>query len=77
MVNDNIYALSAEAKKRCGIDSLPGSLAEALSALEADQTLGAAFGDLFMKRFLDFKWKEAHEFATTVHPWELDKYVNI
>lgn len=76
-INDNIYALSAETKKQRGIESLPGSLVEALNALEADDTLCAAFGEPFMQKFLELKRKEAHEFATTVHPWELEKYVNV
>ncbi|MGD2271334.1 MAG: type I glutamate--ammonia ligase [Desulfobacterales bacterium] len=76
-INDNIYALSLETKKQRGIESLPGSLAEALTELEADETLCKAMGELFIEKFLELKWKESHEFATTVHPWELEKYVSV
>lgn len=76
-INDNIYALSEKTKKQRGIASLPGNLAEALTALEGDKTLYSAFGETFMQKFLDLKWKEVHDFATTVHPWELEKYVNV
>jgi glutamine synthetase len=76
-INDNIYALSPQVKKDRGIEALPGDLAEALTALESDKTLCRALGETLVEKFLDIKWKEVKEFATTVHPWELEKYVNI
>lgn len=76
-INDNIYALSPDDKKDRGIENLPGDLAEALKAFESDRSLCKALGEILVQKFLDIKWKEAKEFATTVHPWELEKYVNV
>ena len=76
-INDNIYALSPEKRRGMGIEELPGDLKEALEAFRSDEVLCAAFGEPLVSKFLDFKEKETKEFATTVHPWELEKYVNV
>lgn len=76
-INDNIYALTPNEKFAKGIGDLPGDLKEALEAFEADEVLCEAFGDTFVKKFLDIKRKDVKEFATTVHSWELEKYVNV
>jgi glutamine synthetase len=76
-INDNIYALSPDEKKRRGIEDLPGSLKEALEAFKKDQLVQDALGELLARKFLEIKEKEVKEFATFVHPWELEKYVNV
>ena len=76
-INDNIYALSPQEKKERGIMDLPGSLKEALEALKEDTVLLDALGKPLTEKFLEIKEKEAQDFAVTVHPWELEKYVNV
>ncbi len=76
-INDNIYALSPREKKERGIMDLPGSLKEALEALRDDTVLLDALGETLAEKFLEIKEKEAQDFAVTVHPWELEKYVNV
>ncbi len=76
-INDNIYELTPKEKQARGIENLPADLKEALDAFEADEVLRAAFGDTFTRTFLAFKRKEVAEFTTTVHPWELEKYVDV
>ncbi|MBW1955236.1 MAG: glutamine synthetase [Deltaproteobacteria bacterium] len=76
-VNDNIYALTPEERRRRGIQDLPGDLREALNAFASDRVLCNAFGDAFVSRFLDIKGKDVKAFSTTVHPWELEKYVHV
>ncbi|MBT3805928.1 MAG: type I glutamate--ammonia ligase [Desulfobacula sp.] len=76
-INDNIYAFSPKEKQAHGIENLPGDLKDALNAFEADKVLCNAFGPAFVENFLALKRKDVSEFATTVHPWELEKYVNI
>jgi glutamine synthetase len=76
-INDNIYRLTKEEKKSRGIQDLPGDLKEALTEFAADEVLCKAFGNILVEKFLELKWKEVNEFATTIHPWELEKYVNV
>ncbi|MBC2735886.1 MAG: type I glutamate--ammonia ligase [Desulfobacteraceae bacterium] len=76
-INDNIYALTPEEKSARGIGDLPSDLKEALDAFEADTTLNGAFGKSFTEKFLALKRREVTEFSTTIHPWELETYVNV
>jgi glutamine synthetase len=76
-INDNIYALTPDEKANKGIGDLPSDLEDALDAFESDEVLCAAFGETFVKKFLDIKRKDVKDFSTTVHPWELEKYVNV
>ena len=76
-INENIYALSEEEKSARGIGGLPGDLKEALDAFEADEILCRAFNETFVRKFLEIKRKDVTEYATSIHPWELDKYINI
>jgi glutamine synthetase len=56
-------ALSDAERKRRGIQRLPTSLAEALDALERDEVLRAALGDVLAKEYLVVKRSEARAFA--------------
>jgi glutamine synthetase len=76
-INDNIYALSPVRKKELGIHELPENLKEALEALKADAILREGLGEGLITKFLELKEKEWKEFAVTIHPWELEKYVNV
>jgi len=77
VANDNIYALTDDQKKQRGIEELPGNLKEALAALAQDQVLIQGLGEKLAQPFLALKRKEVREFETTVHPWELTKYVSV
>lgn len=74
-VDANIYALSAEDRKKRKIGSLPGSLAEALYLLEKSKVAKDALGEHVFKEFTEAKHKEWDSFRTYVSQWELDKYL--
>ncbi len=71
----NIYALSPADRKTLNIDSLPGSLAEALDEMERDQLVGTVLGPHIMQKYLEAKRQEWDEYRVTVSPWELDAYL--
>ncbi|MOA33830.1 Glutamine synthetase [compost metagenome] len=74
----NIYELSDEEK--AGIRSVPGSLDEALNALESDYeflTEGGVFTKEFINNFIDLKRSEARAVATRVHPYEFGLYYDL
>ncbi|ANE48562.1 glutamine synthetase [Paenibacillus swuensis] len=71
----NIYDLSDEDKKE--IRSVPGSLDEALDALEADFDFlveGGVFTKDFIDNFIDLKRGEAKAVAIRIHPYEYGLY---
>ncbi len=71
----NIYALTPEERKKKKIDSLPGSLAEALWELEHSKVAKFALGEHVYNEFTEAKHKEWDSFRTFVSQWELDRYL--
>jgi len=74
-VESNIYRLTTKERKKQRIDALPGSLAEALEALDKSLVAKAALGDHIYSEFLSAKKKEWDSFRTYVSSWEIDKYL--
>jgi glutamine synthetase len=70
---ENLYLVEAPRRARLGI--LPGSLNQALDALEADEVIAEALGPHVFTRFLDAKRQEWEEYRLEVTPWELAKYL--
>ena len=74
-VESNIYKLTSKERKKQRIDSLPGSLAEALEYMDKSLVVQAALGEHIFKEFMTSKKKEWDSFRTYVSKWELDKYL--
>lgn len=74
-VESNIYKLTSKERKKQRIDSLPGSLADALEQMDKSLVARAALGDHIFKEFMTSKKKEWDSFRTYVSKWELDKYL--
>lgn len=71
----NIYELSEAEKNE--IRSVPGSLEEALDALEADHeflTQGGVFTKEFIQNYIEFKRSEAKSVSIRIHPQEYSLY---
>ncbi len=71
----NIYQLTEKERKKLKIDSLPGSLFEALDLMEKSTVAKEALGDHIFNEFMAAKRKEWDEFRVCVTPWELDNYL--
>ena len=71
---ENVYAFTEEEKKQRGIESLPGSLGEALEELKKDEVIMNALEPLTPK-FLRLKGEEWQEYSIRVHEWERKKYM--
>ena len=74
-VESNIYKLTTKERKKQRIDSLPGSLADAIDLFDKSLVSRAALGDHIFKEFLSAKKKEWDSFRTYVSQWEIDKYL--
>ncbi|MEA3309925.1 MAG: glutamine synthetase family protein [Chloroflexota bacterium] len=77
MVNEDIYHLDEAERRRQSIETLPGTLAEALSALEQDEIIQAALGETIIKAFMRAKWAEWDEYRIQVSAWELEHYLEM
>ncbi len=76
-VAENVYAMGPEEKREKGVTELPETLRDALEALKADRVLCEALGEELLKAFLALKEAEWKDFATTIHPWELERYLRV
>jgi len=74
-VNEDIYHLNETDLAARSIGTLPGTLAEALDALEADDVVLEALGESVAETFIRAKRAEWDEYRIRVTPWELERYL--
>ena len=74
-VESNIYKLSEKERKRLKIESLPGSLKEALDYMQRSLIAKTALGAHIVDEFVTAKEIEWDNFRTYVSQWEIDKYL--
>ena len=74
-VESNIYKLSDRERKRLRIESLPGSLKEALDYMQRSLIAKTALGSHILDEFVTAKEIEWDNFRTYVSQWEIDKYL--
>lgn len=71
----NIFAMTPAELETEGIGVLPGSLEEAIRALEQDDVIRAALGPHIYERLTLAQKLECEEYRTRVHQWEIDQYL--
>ncbi len=74
-VRENIYEFDDAKREEYGIDSLPGSLGEALDALEGDEVIRETIGQHTLEKFVQAKRAEFQDYRMQVSPWEVDRYL--
>jgi glutamine synthetase len=73
--DENLYLM--EGQRRTRLSTLPGSLEEALEALDEDDVIRETLGPHTFERFISAKRLEWEDYRLEVTPWELDKYLPI
>jgi glutamine synthetase len=76
-VERDVYHLSVEERKKLGIESLPGSLIEAIEIAERSELLYRTLGEHIFTNFIKSKKIEWDEYRQSVHPYEIEKYLPI
>ncbi len=74
-VRENIYEFDEAKREEYGVKQLPGSLKEAVDALEEDPVIRDALGTHVYEKFVEAKRAEWDEYKAVVHGWELDRYL--
>jgi glutamine synthetase len=74
-IEEDLFEFTDEMMARHGVGTLPGSLHEALSAMEQDELVGEALGPHIYHRFLEAKTMEWKEFRRNVTSWEIERYL--
>ena len=74
-ITENIFQMDDDARAAAGIDSLPGSLEEAIKAMQADPMVLETLGGHVSENYIGGKAKEWDEYRTRVSSWEREKYI--
>jgi glutamine synthetase len=74
-VEENVYEFDSRELLSHDIESLPGTLEEALQELEKDEVIAEVFGEHTFRRYLEAKRLEWDEYRIQVSSWELNRYL--
>jgi glutamine synthetase len=72
---ENMYNYSMEQLTAMGIQFLPRTLGEAVTAFAADPLSEKVMGSLMYKTYVDFKTQEWQEYHSHVSDWEIQRYL--
>jgi glutamine synthetase len=76
-IEEDIFEMSEETRKKHGIDSLPGNLLEAIQLTEQSELVRETLGDHIFQKFIENKKIEWDRYRTHISQFELDKYLPI
>jgi glutamine synthetase len=76
-VEEDIYEMHSDERKKHGIDSLPGSLQESIDAVEKSKLVRETLGDHVFEKFIQNKRIEWDNYRTWVSDYELREYYPI
>ncbi len=76
-IEANVYEMSAKERQERGIESLPGSLWEAIKLTEKSELVRRALGDHVFDAFIQNKIIEWDQYRTQVTDYELKRYLPI
>ncbi|MBN2423210.1 glutamine synthetase [Candidatus Woesearchaeota archaeon] len=74
-VEEDVYEFDDDKLKKYYIDTLPGSLNEALYEMKKSKIAKQTFGETTFGKYYHAKKAEWDEYRLRVHQWELDKYL--
>lgn len=74
-VDSNIFEMSRKELKEHKILSLPKNLSEAVDDFENDPLMLETIGDHIAPKYIEAKRREWHEYTSTVHEWEVNRYL--
>ncbi len=75
-VSDDVFHWTEAERKAHGVDVLPGTLEEALKALEQDEVVQRALGEHVYEHYMRAKRAEWDEYRIHVSQWEIERYLH-
>ncbi len=76
-IEENVYEMSEEERRRRGIGTLPGNLSEAIKLTEKSELVRRALGDHVFDAFIRNKRIEWDQYQAQVTDYELKRYLAI
>jgi glutamine synthetase len=71
---EDLYHVDPRARQ---LETLPGSLSDALAELQRDDVIAGALGPHVLERFVEAKTQEWESYRLAVSQWELERYLPI
>ena len=71
----NVFKMSEREKRKHKIEALPGTLGDALDAMEKDKVILAALGEHLSEAYITGKRMVYTEYLAQVTPWEHTQYL--
>ncbi len=75
-VDCNIFEMSQEEKNARKIEEIPGTLLEAIEALEQDPLMKEILGEHVYHKYMEAKKEEWQSYRSQVTEWEIARYLN-
>jgi glutamine synthetase len=76
-VEENVYEMTAEERKKRGINTLPSNLMEAVELAEKSEIVRKALGDHILNAFVENKKREWDQFRVQITNYEIAHYLPI
>ena len=74
-VEEDVYHFDDAKLKKFYIETLPGSLGEAMGLLEKSEIARRALGNYILEKLLEALKVHWESYRIQVHPWELEQYL--
>lgn len=75
-IYDNLFKMNNDERRALGVDSLPGSLEEAIEHFQADKLILDAVGEHIATKVVEAKTIEWDQYRKHVSDWEIKKYIS-
>jgi glutamine synthetase len=73
----NLYHISADERRRLGIDQLPETLGEAVEIAAESELVLKTLGEHVFTRFVEIKRQEWDDYRSQLSQWEIERYLPI
>src|SRR3954451_8993044 len=76
-MEQNLYHLAPDERRRLGIEQLPETLGEAIEITAESELVLRTLGEHMFNRFVEIKRQEWEDYRVQVTPWELERYLPV
>jgi glutamine synthetase len=76
-MEQNLYHLGTDERRRLGIEQLPETLGEAIALTSESELVLRTLGEHMFNRFVEIKRREWEDYRVQVTRWELDRYLPV
>ncbi|MGH2854734.1 MAG: hypothetical protein ACRDLF_11170 [Solirubrobacteraceae bacterium] len=76
-MEQNLYHLSGEERRRLGVEQLPETLGDAIELTAQSELVLRTLGEHMFNRYVEIKRQEWGDYRVQVTQWELDRYLSI